>query len=228
MRIELTDVVKEYISGSRTLSILSGVDLSIESGASVAIVGPSGSGKTTLLGLMAGLDSPTRGHVLLGQTRLSDLTEDGRAEFRAINVGFVFQTFNLLTSLTALENVQVPLELAPGSIRPSTSEIREKAADLLDRVGLGDRQTHYPVQLSGGEQQRVSLARAFVSEPNVLFADEPTGNLDRDTGSRIVDLLRGLNEDKGTTMVLVTHDEEIAERADGVVRLVDGRVDKLR
>ena len=228
MRIELTDVVKEYISGSRTLSILSGVDLSIESGASMAIVGPSGSGKTTLLGLMAGLDSPTRGHVLLGQTPLSDLTEDGRAEFRAINVGFVFQTFNLLTSLTALENVQVPLELAPGSTRLSTSEIREKAAELLDRVGLGDRQTHYPVQLSGGEQQRVSLARAFVSEPNILFADEPTGNLDRDTGSRIVDLLRGLNEDKGTTMVLVTHDEEIAERADGVVRLVDGRVEKLR
>ena len=228
MRIELTGVVKEYRSGSRTLSILSGVDLTIDSGASVAVIGPSGSGKTTLLGLMAGLDGPTRGEILLGQTRLSDLTEDGRAEFRAAHVGFVFQTFHLLTSLTAVENVQVPLELAPSFMRRRAPEIRRRASELLGRVGLGDRLTHYPAQLSGGEQQRVALARAFVSEPSILFADEPTGNLDRQTGSHIVDLLRGLNEEKGTTMVLVTHDEEIAAGVDRVVRLAEGRVEQVR
>ncbi len=228
MRIELTGVVKEYLSGGRTLSILSGVDLTIASGSSVAVIGPSGSGKTTLLGLMAGLDRPTRGEVVLGDTRLSDLTEDGRAEFRATNVGFVFQTFHLLTSLTALENVQVPLELAPSSVRRRPSEIRDRAGDLLDRVGLGDRLTHYPAQLSGGEQQRVALARAFVTEPRILFADEPTGNLDRQTGSRIIDLLRELNEEKGTTMVLVTHDEDLAGGADRVVRLLDGQVEGIR
>ena len=228
MRIELTGVVKEYRSGSRTLSILSGVDLTIDSGASVAVIGPSGSGKTTLLGLMAGLDGPTQGEILLGQTRLSDLTEDGRAEFRAAHVGFVFQTFHLLTSLTALENVQVPLELAPSFMRRRAPEIRRRASELLGRVGLGDRLTHYPAQLSGGEQQRVALARAFVSEPSILFADEPTGNLDRQTGSHIVDLLRGLNEEKGTTMVLVTHDEEIAAEVDRVVRLAEGRVEQVR
>ena len=228
MRIELTGVVKEYRSGSRTLSILSGVDLTIDSGASVAVIGPSGSGKTTLLGLMAGLDGPTRGEIRLGETRLSDLTEDSRAEFRAAHVGFVFQTFHLLTSLTALENVQVPLELAPSSMRRRAPEIRRRASELLDRVGLGDRLTHYPAQLSGGEQQRVALARAFVSEPSILFADEPTGNLDRQTGSHIVDLLRGLNEEKGTTMVLVTHDEEIAAGVDRVVRLAEGRMEQVR
>ena len=228
MRIELTGVVKEYRSGSRTLSILSGVNLTIDSGASVAVIGPSGSGKTTLLGLMAGLDGPTKGEIRLGETRLSDLTEDGRAEFRAAHVGFVFQTFHLLTSLTALENVQVPLELAPSSMRRRAPEIRRRASELLDRVGLGDRLTHYPAQLSGGEQQRVALARAFVSEPSILFADEPTGNLDRQTGSHIVDLLRGLNEEKGTTMVLVTHDEEIAAGVDRVVRLAEGRVEQVR
>ncbi len=177
---------------------------------------------------MAGLDNPTRGEVFLGDTRLSDLTEDGRAEFRAAHVGFVFQTFRLLTSLTALENVQVPLELAPGATRRPTREIRRRASELLDRVGLGDRQTHYPAQLSGGEQQRVSLARAFVTEPTILFADEPTGNLDRQTGSRIIDLLWRLNEEKGTTMVLVTHDEEIAVGADQVLRLADGRAERVR
>ena len=228
MRIELTGVVKEYRSGSRTLSILSGVDLTIDSGASVAVIGPSGSGKTTLLGLMAGLDGPTRGEIRLGETRLSDLTEDGRAEFRAAHVGFVFQTFHLLTSLTALENVQVPLDLAPSSMRRRAPEIRRRASELLDRVGLGDRLTHYPAQLSGGEQQRVALARAFVSEPSILFADEPTGNLDRQTGSHIVDLLRELNEEKGTTMVLVTHDEEIAAGVDRVVRLAEGRMEQVR
>ncbi len=228
MRIELTGVVKEYLSGNRTLSILSGVDLEIESGASVAVIGPSGSGKTTLLGLMAGLDDPTSGEVVLGETRLSNLTEDGRAEFRAAHVGFVFQTFHLLTSLTALENVQVPLELAPSPMRRSPAEIRRRASGLLDRVGLGDRLTHYPTQLSGGEQQRVALARAFVTEPSILFADEPTGNLDRQTGSRIIELLRGLNEERGTTMVLVTHDEELTGGVDRVVRLLDGQVESVR
>ena len=177
---------------------------------------------------MAGLDNPTHGEVRLGETRLSDLTEDGRAEFRATHVGFVFQTFHLLTSLTALENVQVPLELAPSPIRRAAIEIRQRASELLTRVGLEDRITHYPAQLSGGEQQRVALARAFVSEPSILFADEPTGNLDRETGSYIVELLRGLNEEKGTTMVLVTHDEEIAGGVDHVVRLADGRVEQIR
>ena len=228
MRIELTEVVKEYRSGNRTLSILSGVDLSIGSGESVAVIGPSGSGKTTLLGLMAGLDRPTRGEVVLGDTCLSALTEDGRAEFRATHVGFVFQTFHLLTSLTALENVQVPLELAPSSIRRPASAIRRRASELLDRVGLGDRTGHYPAQLSGGEQQRVALARAFSSEPSILFADEPTGNLDRATGSRVVKLLQELNEEKGTTLVLVTHDEALAAGADRVVRLVDGRLEVVR
>lgn len=220
--------MKEYHSGSRTLPILSGLDLSVDSGQSLAVVGPSGSGKTTLLGLMAGLDRPTRGEVRLGETRLSDLTEDGRAEFRAVHVGFVFQTFYLLTSLTALENVQVPLELAPKPSRIPTREARQRAVQLLERVGLGDRVGHYPAQLSGGEQQRVALARAFVTEPSILFADEPTGNLDRETGAHIVSLLLGLNEARSTTMVLVTHDEEIARGVDRVVRLAGGRLEQIR
>ncbi len=228
MRIEVTGLAKEYRSGSRTLSILSGLNLRVDSGDSVAVVGPSGSGKTTLLGLMAGLDRPTRGEVRLGETRLSALTEDGRAEFRAVHVGFVFQTFHLLTSLTALENVQVPLELAPRSQRRSAEEVRRRAVTLLEQVGLGDRIRHYPAELSGGEQQRVALARAFVTEPGILFADEPTGNLDRETGDRIVGLLRELNEVRGTTMVLVTHDEEIAAGADRVVKLADGGLEEIR
>ena len=228
MRIQLTDVGKEYRSGNRTLSILSGIDLAVGSGASIAIVGPSGSGKTTLLGLMAGLDRPTRGEVVLGETQLSALTEDGRADFRAAHVGFVFQTFHLLTSLTALENVQVPLELAPRSARPTPAEVRRRASEILARVGLWDRMDHYPAQLSGGEQQRVALARAFSSEPSILYADEPTGNLDRETGSQVVNLLQELNEEKGTTLVLVTHDEELAAGADQVVRLVDGTIEVVR
>lgn len=224
MEIELTGVEKVYRAGSRSLSSLNGVDLAVGSGESVAVVGPSGSGKTTLLGLMAGLDEPTRGEVRLGEVRLSHLTEDGRAGFRAANVGFVFQTFHLLAALTALENVQIPLELAPGASRTPLAEIRARAAELLRRVGLGDRLEHYPSQLSGGEQQRVALARAFVSRPRILFADEPTGNLDRKTGSRIVGLLRELNEEEGTTLVLVTHDEELASGVDRVLRIDDGQV----
>ena len=220
--------MKEYRSGSRVLPILAGLDLRVDSGESVAVVGPSGSGKTTLLGLMAGLDRPTRGEVRLGDTPLSALTEDARAEFRAVHVGFVFQTFHLLASLTALENVEVPLELAPRSRRRPVGEVRRRAAGLLEQVGLGDRLHHYPAELSGGEQQRVALARAFVTEPRILFADEPTGNLDRETGGKIVDLLRGLNEARGTTMVLVTHDEGIAGVADRVLRLADGELEELR
>ena len=228
MRIEVTGLAKEYRSGSRVLSILAGLDLRVDSGESVAVVGPSGSGKTTLLGLMAGLDRPTRGEVRLGDTPLSALTEDARAEFRAVHVGFVFQTFHLLASLTALENVEVPLELAPRSKRRPVGEVRRRAAGLLDQVGLGDRLHHYPAELSGGEQQRVAIARAFVTEPRILFADEPTGNLDRETGARIVDLLRGLNEARGTTMVLVTHDEGIAGVADRVLRLADGELEEVK
>ena len=228
MRIEVTGLAKEYRSGSRVLSILAGLDLRVDSGESVAVVGPSGSGKTTLLGLMAGLDRPTRGEVRLGDTPLSALTEDARAEFRAVHVGFVFQTFHLLASLTALENVEVPLELAPRSKRRPVGEIRRRAAGLLEQVGLGDRLHHYPAELSGGEQQRVAIARAFVTEPRILFADEPTGNLDRETGARIVDLLRGLNDVGGTTMVLVTHDEGIAGVADRVLRLADGELAEVR
>jgi putative ABC transport system ATP-binding protein len=228
MRIELTGVEKEYKSGGRALPVLAGVDLAIESGASAAVVGPSGSGKTTLLGLMAGLDHPTRGEVRLGDTRLSDLTEDGRAEFRAANVGFVFQTFHLLASLRAVENVQVPLELQPGRDRPGPGDLRRRAEDLLARVGLGDRLDHYPAQLSGGEQQRVALARAFVTEPRILFADEPTGNLDRRTGAQIIGLLRELNQERGTTLVLVTHDEEVASGVDHLFRMQDGTLEQLR
>ncbi|MDE0081868.1 MAG: ABC transporter ATP-binding protein [Gammaproteobacteria bacterium] len=228
MRIEVTGLVKEYQRGSRVLPILAGLDLRVDSGASVAVVGPSGSGKTTLLGLMAGLDRPTRGEVRLGDIPLSALTEDARAEFRAVHVGFVFQTFHLLASLTALQNVEVPLELAPRSRRRPVGEVRRRAEVLLEQVGLGDRLHHYPAELSGGEQQRVALARAFVTEPRILFADEPTGNLDRETGATIVDLLRGLNEERGTTMVLVTHDEGIAGVADRVLRLADGELEEVR
>jgi putative ABC transport system ATP-binding protein len=204
------------------LTVLRDVDLQIAANDFVAIVGPSGSGKTTLLGLLAGLDTPATGTVELAGQSLNDLTEDGRARFRAANIGFVFQTFQLVPTLTAVENVLVPLELAgaPGSSR----ELDERAGALLTRVGLGDRLGHYPQQLSGGEQQRVALARAFASEPKILFADEPTGNLDGDTGKRIIDLMMGLNAESGTTLILVTHDLDLAARAGRVIRLASGRV----
>jgi putative ABC transport system ATP-binding protein len=217
------DLTKEYMSGGRPLRVLDGVDLSVEAESFVAIVGPSGSGKTTLLGLLAGLDEPTAGGVHLAGQDLSSLTEDGRAMFRARNVGFVFQTFHLLPTLTALENVMVPMELL-GSGNTNGSSIRERALDLLGRVGLEDRAGHYPAQLSGGEQQRVALARAFANEPRILFADEPTGNLDRATGESIVELLEGMNKDSHTTLVLVTHDLSLAARAHSTVSLADGRV----
>jgi putative ABC transport system ATP-binding protein len=222
MMIIARNLSQTYRSGTQPLTVLRDIDLEIEANEFVAILGPSGSGKTTLLGLLAGLDTPATGTVELAGQRLSDLTEDGRAKFRAANIGFVFQTFQLVPTLTALENVLVPLELAgaPGSGR----ELESRAEGLLARVGLADRVGHYPQQLSGGEQQRVGLARAFAGEPKILFADEPTGNLDAETGGRIVDLMVGLNAESDTTLVLVTHDLELAARAGRVLRLAAGRL----
>ncbi len=197
--------------------MLNNITLAVEPGGFVAIVGPSGSGKTTLLGLLAGLDRPTTGRVWLDGEELGALDEDGRARLRARKVGFVFQAFQLIPTLTARENVQVPLELRG---EPSA----ERADELLERIGLGDRGHHYPAQLSGGEQQRVALARAFSTRPRVLFADEPTGNLDARTGAGIIDLVTELNRDLGTTLVLVTHDAELAALAPRTIRLADGEV----
>jgi putative ABC transport system ATP-binding protein len=221
MMIVAERLTKTYPSGGRPLTVLHEVNFEVEAEEVVAIVGPSGSGKTTLLGLLAGLDQPTTGRVLLDGFNLSALTEDERAEFRSRNVGFVFQTFHLIPTLTALENVLVPLELSGARGRPS---FRGRAHELLDRVGLGDRSHHYPAQLSGGEQQRVALARAFANEPKILFADEPTGNLDQATGAQVIDLLVELNREARTTLVLVTHDLALAGRARRVVRLRGGRI----
>ncbi len=197
--------------------MLNNITLAVEPGGFVAIVGPSGSGKTTLLGLLAGLDRPTTGRVWLDGEELGALDEDGRARLRARKVGFVFQAFQLIPTLTARENVQVPLELRG---EPSA----ERADELLERIGLGDRGHHYPAQLSGGQQQRVALARAFSTRPRVLFADEPTGNLDARTGAGIIDLVTELNRDLGTTLILVTHDAELAALARRTIRLADGAV----
>jgi putative ABC transport system ATP-binding protein len=212
------EVTKEYLSGSQKLAVLRDVSFNIDQGEFVAIVGPSGSGKTTLLGLLAGLDTPTRGTVLLDDSDLTKLSENDRARLRGEKVGFVFQTFQLIPTLTALENVQVPLELRGSDGAP------ERARDLINRVGLSGRGHHFPTQLSGGEQQRVAIARAFANSPKILFADEPTGNLDHATGQRIFDLLHHLNADEGSTIVLVTHDSTLASRASRVIRLLDGAV----
>jgi len=214
---------KTYTSGGRPLPVLKSIDLEIAAESFVAIVGPSGSGKTTLLGLLAGLDEPTAGRVLLDGQDVFALTEDQRAEFRARRVGFVFQTFHLLPTLTALENVLVPLELLDAG-----RGAKGRAAALLERVGLGGRLDHYPAQLSGGEQQRVALARAFANRPAVLFADEPTGNLDQQTGANIVEIMEELNREARTTLVLVTHDLTLAERAHRVVRLSLGTIESDR
>jgi putative ABC transport system ATP-binding protein len=211
---------KVYRSGGRPLPVLKGIDLEIPDREIAAIVGPSGSGKTTLLGLLAGLDTPSAGDVSIDGTSLFGMTEDERARFRARHVGFVFQSFHLLPALTALENVRIPLELLGEGGRDGEA----RARTLLQRVGLGERTDHYPTQLSGGEQQRVAVARAFVSRPRILFADEPTGNLDRATGERIVELLEELNRESETTLVLVTHDLELAERAHRMIRLQDGEL----
>ena len=212
-----------YSSGGRPLTVLHDINLSIEPRGFVAIVGPSGSGKTTLLGLLAGLDQASAGSVSLDGVDLASLTEDGRAKFRAERVGFVFQSFQLIPTLTALENVLVPFELLNDSSANGT-EPEARAVDLLTRVGLQDRVDHYPSQLSGGEQQRVALARAFANRPKILFADEPTGNLDAATGHTIIDLMVELNRDAETTLVLVTHDPELAARANRTIRLSGGIV----
>jgi putative ABC transport system ATP-binding protein len=219
MMIVAEGLEKSYTSGGRPLPVLRSIDLEIPAETFVSIVGPSGSGKTTLLGLLAGLDEPSGGRVVLDGVDIFQLSEDGRAEFRSQKVGFVFQTFHLLPTLTALENVLVPLELRGGA-----AEARAEAESLLGRVGLGDRLDHYPAQLSGGEQQRVALARAFANRPRILFADEPTGNLDQATGAAIVEMLEGLNRQARTTLVLVTHDLTLAERAHRVISLADGRI----
>ncbi len=215
--LRCTSLTKTYRSGDRELTVLNDITLSLEPGGFAAIVGPSGSGKTTLLGLLAGLDRPSAGTVHLDGQELGALDEDARARLRGQKIGFVFQSFQLIPTLTARENVQVPLEL-----RGEDAEGR--ADELLRRVGLADRRDHYPAQLSGGEQQRVALARAFSTRPKVLFADEPTGNLDAHTGAGIIDLMVELNRDLGTTLVLVTHDLELAGRARRTIRLADGRV----
>lgn len=222
MMIIARNISQTYRSGTQPLTVLQDVDLEIAADEFVAIVGPSGSGKTTLLGLLAGLDTPATGSVELAGQRLDELSEDGRARFRAANIGFVFQTFQLIPTLTALENVLVPLELSGAA--GSGAELDARARTLLDRVGLAERVDHYPQQLSGGEQQRVALARAFASEPKILFADEPTGNLDGETGGRIIDLIIRLNEESNTTLVLVTHDLDLASRARRTVRLASGRI----
>jgi putative ABC transport system ATP-binding protein len=216
--LEVRNLTKSYRSGGDTLTVVKDISFSLDARASCAIVGPSGSGKTTLIGLCAGLDLPTSGEVLLDGTSLGALNEDGRARVRNEIVGFVFQTFQLLPTLTALENVMVPLELRGGN------HAHDQAVELLKRVGLGERLTHYPAQLSGGEQQRVALARAFINRPKILFADEPTGNLDAETGKLVIENLFTLNADAGTTLVLVTHDLELAKRAQRIIRLKGGAV----
>jgi putative ABC transport system ATP-binding protein len=215
--LRCASLTKTYSSGGRELTVLSNITFDVEAGAFVAILGPSGSGKSTLLGLLAGLDRPTAGEVHLDGVALGELSEDGRARVRGEKVGFVFQSFHLIPTLTALENVQVPLELRG---QPA----RERALELLGRVGLGQRAHHYPAQLSGGEQQRVALARAFSHGPRIVFADEPTGNLDAATGATVIDLMAEMNRALGTTLVLVTHDPELAARARRVIRLADGAV----
>lgn len=212
------DLSKTYRSAGRPLTVLQDVAFTLPAGALVAVVGPSGSGKSTLLGLLAGLDQPSTGEVRFDGETLGLLSEDELARMRRDRVGFVFQAFQLIPTLTAEENVQVPLQLA------GAAGSRGRAREILRRVGLEGREDHFPAQLSGGEQQRVAIARAFVHEPAILYADEPTGNLDSATGGRIIDLLTELNRERGTTVVLVTHDAELAGRARRVIRLADGRV----
>jgi putative ABC transport system ATP-binding protein len=213
--IRAESLTKEYLSGGQPLAVLKDITFEIATGDLVAIVGPSGSGKTTLLGLLAGLDRPSRGRVVIDDQDLTALSEDGLARFRADRVGFVFQSFHLIPTLTARENVQVPLELRG-------EDASQRADELLARVGLAGREHHYPAQLSGGEQQRVALARAFCNRPRILFADEPTGNLDHTTGGRVVEIMMELNRELGTTTVLVTHDLELARQTRRIIRLLDG------
>ena len=214
--LAIEHLTKTYQSAGRTLTVLNDVSFSIPAGATAAIVGPSGSGKTTLLGLCAGLDRASSGSVELNHIRLDQLSEDERAQVRNNYVGFIFQNFQLLPTLTALENVMVPLELR------GEKNIKNQALDLLDKVGLAKRHHHYPTQLSGGEQQRVSLARAFSNKPKILFADEPTGNLDAETSEKVVKLLFDLNQESQTTLILVTHDLELAGKTQRILRIKGG------
>lgn len=216
--LEIKQVSKTYHSANNILTVLDQIDLTIAKGETLAITGPSGSGKTTLLGLCAGLDSASTGSVTLSGITLNQLNEDERAAIRNQYVGFIFQNFQLLPTLTALENVMVPLELR------GAKNSKAIALELLEKVGLGSRSHHYPIQLSGGEQQRVSLARAFSNQPAILFADEPTGNLDAETSEKIIKLLFDLNKDAGTTLVIVTHDNELAARTNRIVKIKGGSI----
>lgn len=219
MILEVRNLTKIYKGINRDLTVLDDINFTIEKGAVCSIVGPSGSGKTTLLGLCAGLDNPTSGKVVLAGSEISAMTENEKAEVRNRKVGFIFQNFQLLPTLTAIENVMIPLEL-----QGRAKGAKKKAEDLLTRVGLGDRLTHYPNQLSGGEQQRVSLARAFSNDPEILFADEPTGNLDDETSHMVEELLFSLNKEQGTTLVIVTHDMELAHKTDRIIKLKGGKI----
>ncbi len=216
--LKVEQLSMQYTSGQRQLSVLQDINISIEEGETVAITGPSGSGKTTLMGLCAALDNPTSGQITLLGTVVNPLTEDQRAILRNKHIGFIFQNFQLLPSLTALENVMLPLELQ--GIKGAEAE----AERLLERVGLKDRMTHYPTQLSGGEQQRVALARAFINKPKILFADEPTGNLDGDTGATVESLMFDLNKDYGTTLIIVTHNPDLASRTGRIIKLRSGHI----
>ena len=216
--LSLKNVSKIYKSTNNLLTVLDHISFSVVAGSSLSIVGPSGSGKTTLLGLSAGLDQPTSGSVELQQNHLESLTEDQLAAVRNRYVGFIFQNFQLMPTLTAIENVMVPLELR------GEKKVHARAMEFLDKVGLAARSHHYPAQLSGGEQQRVSIARAFSNRPAILFADEPTGNLDSETSAKIVDLIFELNQEAGTTLVLVTHDDELAARTQRIIHLKGGRI----
>ncbi len=219
--LSVQNLTKTYQSGNRKLTVLENVSFEVAHGDTLAIVGPSGSGKTTLLGLCAGLDVSSGGSVSLNGQAMDNLTEDQRAKLRNDSVGFIFQNFQLLPTLTALENVMVPLELK------KRKDAKSKALELLEKVGLGDRVTHYPSQLSGGEQQRVSIARAFANEPKILFADEPTGNLDTETGEMIENLIFQLNEEEGTTLILVTHDPELAQRTNHIIHIKGGKLQEV-
>jgi len=216
--LKINDLEKTYTSGSKKLTVISNISFEVEKGSIFSIVGPSGSGKTTLLGLCAGLDYPTAGSVQLCGTSLENLNEDERAALRNKEVGFIFQNFQLLPTLTALENVIVPLELQ------GDKNAAKFGTELLTKVGLADRLHHYPTQLSGGEQQRVALARAFSNKPAILFADEPTGNLDEETGEKVIQLLFELNKEAGTTLVIITHDLELANRTQQILRLKGGKI----
>jgi putative ABC transport system ATP-binding protein len=216
--LEVSHLTKQYTSGSDSLTVLSDVSFNVPAGQSLAIVGPSGSGKTTLLGLCAGLDHSSSGTVTMNDVMLNKLNEDELAAVRNQYVGFVFQNFQLIPTLTALENVMVPLELR------GERNVMASSRELLGRVGLGDRLNHYPTQLSGGEQQRVAIARAFSNDPLILFADEPTGNLDEETGQKIESLIFDINQEKKTTLIIVTHDNELAAKTNQIIRLKGGKV----